>query len=197
MVYALILGSMASFIMDNVLHLNVFKSFYLYHRKWNWWQLITSTFCHADRSHLSGNIFLLLLFGRSVEDELGSIGLLFSYLFCGVVANLCSLFLLPRNTISIGASGAVYGLFAVSIVSRLGDVFRDWRKFVEVSVIGQFVISRVFEEAKTAVRGGITGVNHVAHLSGAGAGVLMIVLLQAMTAILEQKNTNSNTILQQ
>eukprot|EP00546_Thalassionema_frauenfeldii_P005670 CAMPEP_0178928850 /NCGR_PEP_ID=MMETSP0786-20121207/20182_1 /TAXON_ID=186022 /ORGANISM="Thalassionema frauenfeldii, Strain CCMP 1798" /LENGTH=284 /DNA_ID=CAMNT_0020604859 /DNA_START=96 /DNA_END=950 /DNA_ORIENTATION=- len=195
MVYALILGSMASFVLDNVLKVQLFQSFYLNHFQWKWWQLITSTFCHANRSHLSGNTFLLLLFGRSVEDELGSPGLLVSYLFCGILANVVSLFLLPRHTVSLGASGAVYGLFAVSIVARgFQELFQDWRKVLEVTVLGQFVVSRISEEAKTAVAGGTTGggINHVAHLAGAGAGVLLVVLLRTLIRVLERNETKRN-----
>eukprot|EP00536_Pseudo-nitzschia_multiseries_P007260 jgi/Psemu1/296514/fgenesh1_pm.167_\ len=158
-----------------------------------WWQPLTSTFCHGDKAHLSGNAFLLLLFGRSVEDELGSFGLVFSYLFCGVVANLVSLALLPSYTISLGASGAVFGLFSVSIAARLSwrDVF-DWRKIIEVGVLGQFVASQFLSEAKTAASGGIVGINHVAHLSGAAAGCAMVVLLRVLIRIME-KGTNSNS----
>jgi len=186
-VYLLILASLLSFLGDNIMHLPVFRKFYLYHRNWSWWQPITSTFCHGDKSHLSGNIFLLLLFGRSVEDEVGSVGLLFSYIFCGVVANLVSLAVLPKSTVSLGASGAVFGLFSVSILSRLSwrDIL-DWRKIIEVGVLGEFVFERFLNEAKTAATGGIAGVNHVAHLAGAGAGVAMILILRVLIKIMEK-----------
>jgi len=188
-VYALILASIILFISDNILHVRACRALYFYHKNWRWWQPLTSTFCHGSRSHLSGNLFLLLLFGRSVEDELGSFGLLFSYIFCGVVANLISLVWLPQNTVSIGASGAVYGLFAVSICSRLSwkDIL-SWRKMIEVGVLGQFVVSRVLEEAKTAATGGVKGVNHVAHLAGTGAGVAMVLLLRGLVKNLEGKD---------
>jgi len=185
--YLLILASLLSFVGDNIMHLPNLKHLYLYHLKWRWWQPITSTFCHCDASHLSGNIFLLLLFGRSVEDELGPVGLFFSYIFCGTMANLISLLMLPKNTVSIGASGAVFGLFSVSIFSRLsvGDLF-DWRKVIEVGVLGQFVVNQFLNEAKTAATGGIQGVNHVAHLSGAGAGFAMILILRKLIMMMEK-----------
>ena len=194
-VYALILASVLSFVGDNIMHLPVAQTLYLYHQNWRWWQPITSTFCHGDMSHLSGNVFLLLLFGRSVEDELGPIGLIFSYIFCGVVANFVSLAVLPKNTVSLGASGAVFGLFTVSIFSRLSwrDIF-DWRKIVEVGVLGQFVVRQFLNEAKTAAAGGIVGVNHVAHLSGAGAGVAMVLILRKLIKKMESSATTSTTI---
>mmetsp|Transcript_9735 Transcript_9735/g.21021 ORF Transcript_9735/g.21021 Transcript_9735/m.21021 type:complete len:288 (-) Transcript_9735:162-1025(-) len=186
-VYALILVSIMCFVGDNIMHLPIFRTMYLYHRNWQWWQPITSTFCHGDRSHLSGNTFLLLLFGRSVEDELGPFGLVFSYIFCGVVSNLVSLAVLPPNTVSLGASGAVFGLFSVSILSRLSwrDIL-DWRKIIEVSVLGQFVVSQFLNEAKTAASGGVVGINHVAHLSGAAAGCFMILFLRKLIQQLEK-----------
>jgi len=187
-VYLLILASVLSFVGDNIIHLPVFQTLYMYHRKWRWWQPITSTFCHVDKSHLSGNVFLLLIFGRSVEDELGPIGLLFSYIFCGVMANFVSLAMLPKNTVGLGASGAIFGLFSISICSRLswGDVL-DWRKLIEVGVLGQFVVNQFFNEAKTVAAGGISGVNHVVHLSGAGAGVAMILILRKLINRMEEK----------
>jgi hypothetical protein len=85
------------------------SALYLYHYKSAWYQLVTSTFCHAslqvsakmfyfspcstsdnDSQHLSGNLFPLLVFGRLVEDELGGFGLLFAYILCGVSNNLCT-----------------------------------------------------------------------------------------------------------
>ena len=192
-VYLLILASLFSFVGDNIMHLPIFQTFYLYHRKWRWWQPITSTFCHGDRSHLSGNVFLLLLFGRSVEDELGPVGLVFSYIFCGMMANFVSLAMLPKNTVSLGASGAVFGLFSVSIFSRIswGDVL-DWRKIIEVGVLGQFVVSQFLSEVRTAATGGIVGVNHVAHLSGAGAGVAMVLILRKLIHVMEKSEKSSS-----
>jgi len=187
-VYALILLSVLSFVADNIMRLPSLRTLYLYHWNWHWWQLFTSIFCHGDKAHLSGNIFLMLLFGRSVEDELGPLGLMFSYLFCGVVANFVSLVVLPSNTVSFGASGAVFGLFSVSIFSRLSwrDI-ADWRKLVEVGVLGQFVVNRFLDEVKTAATGGVAGVNHVAHLSGAGAGVVFIFILRKLIKKLESQ----------
>lgn len=134
-------------------------------------------------------MFLLLLFGRSVEDENGSFGVMLSYLFCGVTANLVSLAMLPSNTVGLGASGAVFGLFSVSILSRVSSLqaILDWRNLIEVGVLGQFVVERFLNEAKTAAAGGIGGVNHVAHLAGAGAGIAMILILRILLRIMEKE----------
>jgi len=183
-VHALLLCNLAVFVVDKIMGWSpnllgqsfVARHCYLHHRQWRGWQLVTSTFCHADRNHLSNNLFLLLLFGRSVEDDQGWGGLLTSYIFCGVVANLVSLFLLPKYTVSLGASGAVFGLFAVSTLAKLSswnEIF-NWRKLVEVAVLGEFVFRQLATELSTTMGGGRAGVNHVAHLAGAVAGAVLV-----------------------
>ncbi len=62
---------------------------------------------------------MLLTMGRLVEDTEGSAGVWFVYVVCGLGAALASFALSPRNSVSVGASGAIFGLFAVSVLSRL------------------------------------------------------------------------------
>lgn len=42
-----------------------------------------------------------------------------SYIFTGAGANLVSWLILPRNAVSVGASGAVFGLFAISVLVKV------------------------------------------------------------------------------
>ena len=178
-VYALMLINLLVFVADKFSGSTFIKqNFYLFHHKWlfQWWQILTSAFCHADRDHLANNLLLLLLFGRSVEDDLGWGGLVLSYLWCAVVSSLVSLWILPKYTISLGASGAVFGLFVVSTLTKLTSwrEFFNWRKIVELSILGDFVFRQITEEVRTAAGGGLAGVNHVAHLSGAAAGAILV-----------------------
>jgi membrane associated rhomboid family serine protease len=48
-----------------------------------WFQFVTNTFCHANWSHLSGNIFFLYIFGKLVEEDEGTGGVLLTYLVTG------------------------------------------------------------------------------------------------------------------
>lgn len=50
--------------------------------------LLTSLFVHADMMHLLGNMVFLWVFGPSVEDRLGRVGMVAFYLVAGVVASL-------------------------------------------------------------------------------------------------------------
>lgn len=57
--------------------------------------------------------------GKLVEEEEGNLALWVSYIFTGTGANLVSWFVLSRNAVSIGASGAVFGLFAISVLVKV------------------------------------------------------------------------------
>ena len=189
-VFLLLLVNVALFVLDQWMHVPAVKDLYLNHMRPRWWQFLTSIFCHANWAHLSGNIFFLYVFGNIVEQEEGAFGVWFSYLFTGVGAGLASYLMLPKAaggvlgmgaaaTVSLGASGAVFGLFAVSVLTKLAKM--DARKLLEAVILGQFVVERFFSEAKmaAAASGGIGagGVNHVAHLAGALVGVALIFVL--------------------
>jgi len=57
--------------------------------------------------------------GKLVEEEEGNLALWLSYILTGVGANLVSWLVLPRNTVSVGASGAVFGLFTISVLVKV------------------------------------------------------------------------------
>lgn len=80
------------------------------------WRLFTSMFLHADILHLVSNIIGLLLFGTFIENVTSKSVYLIIYFVSGVVGNIMSLFLLAPNVISLGASGAIYGLIGASVM---------------------------------------------------------------------------------
>lgn len=112
--------------------------------------------------------FVFSATGKLVEEDEGNFALWLSYILTGVGANLVSWLVLPRNTVSVGASGAVFGLFTISVLVKVpGIVFCssfavcgisfkflwfyfyliqmswDWRKILELLILGQFVIEKV------------------------------------------------------
>ena len=102
----------------------------------------------------------------------------------GVGANLLSYLLQPAAPIvSVGASGAVFGLFAVSALVKLLRGLQ-WRTMLESVILGQFVIERVRDEVRNQVAGGATigglPVGHAAHLGGALAGVVLVLMLNGL-----------------
>ena len=84
------------------------------------WRLITSTFLHGDLLHLFSNMFSLLIFGSYVELSFLKYKFIFIYLISGFLGSLFTLFILPLDILSLGASGAIFGLIgaALSIIIK-------------------------------------------------------------------------------
>ena len=82
------------------------------------WRLFTSMFLHADIFHLFFNMIALLLFGVTIENSrrYTKIQYLIIYILSGLIGNLFSLFLLPPEVISLGASGAIFGLIGATFI---------------------------------------------------------------------------------
>lgn len=64
----------------------------------------------------------MLHVGKLVEEEEGNFALWLSYILTGAGANLVSWLILPRNAVSVGASGAVFGLFAISVLVKVIEI---------------------------------------------------------------------------
>ncbi|XXG63625.1 hypothetical protein AAC387_Pa05g1768 [Persea americana] len=187
-VFWILLLNIGIYVADHWFQLPVIKTLYLYHARPAWYQFVTSTFCHANWNHLSSNLFFLYIFGKLVEEEEGTFALWTSYILTGAGANLVSWLVLPRNAASVGASGAVFGLFAISVLVKIRW---DWRKILEVLILGQFVLQKVMEAAQASA--GLSGsfnrgyylqnINHIAHLSGALVGVALVLLISRIPSL--------------
>ncbi|DBB17120.1 TPA: hypothetical protein ACH3X3_014199 [Trebouxia sp. C0006] len=141
-VFILLLLNLIIFVLDHTLHLPQIQRLYLDHLAPRWWQFLTSSFCHASWAHLSSNTFLLYVFGKIVEEEEGIWGVWFTYIITAVGASVASYLLQPKATISLGASGAVFGLFAVSVLVKLSF---NLKKLIECGILGQFVIKQLLQ----------------------------------------------------
>lgn len=80
-----------------------------------WYRLITAGFLHADPIHLAMNMVALFWFGAFCEHCLGSRAFGAIYLVSLVGASVTSALLLPPMVVSVGASGAVFGLIGAAM----------------------------------------------------------------------------------
>lgn len=73
--------------------------------------IFTAMFMHAGWLHILGNMLFLWIFGDNVEDALGHLAYLVSYLGFGVVAAMAQFATDPFSTVpTLGASGAIAGV---------------------------------------------------------------------------------------
>ncbi len=91
---------------------------------WNgdYWRLITYQFLHAGIIHLVNNLVLITLFGALIESVMNTWKYVGMYLFTGVVAGIGSLYL-NENTVAVGASGALFGIFGWFVTTSV--VFKN------------------------------------------------------------------------
>lgn len=77
------------------------------------WQLLTYAFLHATPMHLLWNMLVVWMFGTEIEIAWGSRRFVAYYLVCAAGAALASTAVAPRSpTVTVGASGAVFGILA-------------------------------------------------------------------------------------
>ena len=132
------------------------------------WRLLTSVFVHAGLSHLLLNLFSLWLLGLLVEDRVGPLRLLLVYLACGVGGSLASLWWHNDGINSVGASGAIFGLYGLLLVLLVGQkLVLD--KSDRRAMLG-LVLYLVFSNLLSGLSGNI---DNAAHLGGLVTGLFI------------------------
>jgi membrane associated rhomboid family serine protease len=81
-----------------------------------WYRLLTSAFTHEAVWHIGFNLLNLWLLGGPVEAALGRARYLALYLLSGVAGSTLAYLLESPATATLGASGAVFGLFGATAV---------------------------------------------------------------------------------
>ncbi|MFL4472923.1 rhomboid family intramembrane serine protease [Paeniglutamicibacter sp. MACA_103] len=82
------------------------------------WRMLTSTFAHSTSfiGHVAFNMYALYICGRVLEPMLGRLRFLALYLAAGLGGSVAVLLITDPRTPVLGASGAVFGLFAAMFV---------------------------------------------------------------------------------
>ena len=80
-----------------------------------WYRLVTSGFLHSNLLHIGFNMFLLFLLGQLIEPALGKPRFLLLY-FVSLLAGSFAVLLVSPDDFTLGASGAVFGLFGAGFL---------------------------------------------------------------------------------
>jgi membrane associated rhomboid family serine protease len=81
-----------------------------------WWRLITAAFLHGGIIHLGFNMLMLFWIGAPIEEAIGRARFLILYLVSGLSGSAGALLLTDPNDITVGASGAIFGLLGAALV---------------------------------------------------------------------------------
>jgi membrane associated rhomboid family serine protease len=138
------------------------------------WQLFTWMFLHADFSHIGFNMLSLWMFGVVLEGTWGTRRFLRYYFICGVGSGICvvlgALIFHQLATVTVGASGAIFGvLLAFGIMYPNAPVLM----FFVFPVPARYFVIFMGAISFFFVASGSSGnVSHVAHLGGILVGYL-------------------------
>ncbi len=153
------------------------KHFYL-------WQPFTYMFLHGGLFHILFNMLFLWMFGTEVEQRMGTRDFTIFYIFCGVGAGLLTcVFWNNWNVTTIGASGAIYGVFVafgLMFPNRMILLFfmipiRAY--YLMAGLVAMQLYGLIFSPGGS--------VSYVAHVGGAALGYLFLRYQSTITAMID------------
>ena len=137
-------------------------------KKGEYYRLFTCIFLHIGIMHLLCNMYSLYIIGREVESLFGKIKYIIIFILSGISGSIMSL-AFTHNTISAGASGAIFGLlgallyFGIHYRTYLGEAIK--RSVVPIIVVN-LIIGFLAE-----------GIDLAAHIGGLVGGVLVAMMV--------------------
>jgi membrane associated rhomboid family serine protease len=141
--------------------------------KGQWWRFITAMFLHTGFVHIAMNLLTQIFVGLKLERLHGSFRVWPVYMLSGAFGNIFSAIFLP-GTVSVGASGALFGFYGVLLV----DLLKNWKavpnpkRGLIIMVVGLLI---------SFAMGLMPGVDNYCHIGGFVMGILSgIVFIPAM-----------------
>uniref|UniRef100_A0A0D9XLN9 RHOMBOID-like protein n=1 Tax=Leersia perrieri TaxID=77586 RepID=A0A0D9XLN9_9ORYZ len=129
------------------------------------WRLVTCLWLHAGLVHLLANMLSLVLIGLRLEQQFGYMRVGIIYLVSGIGGSvLSSLFI--RNNISVGASGALFGLLG----AMLSELFTNWTIYTNKAAA---LVTLLIVIAINLAIGILPHVDNFAHIGGFFTGFLL------------------------
>ena len=145
-------------------------------------RIFTSMFLHVSIVHLILNMYSLYVLGSQLESFYGKFKFLIIYLVSGIAGNLLTLPLLQSNVVSVGASGAIFGLMGSLLY--FGYHYRVYLGTVIKSQIIPLIVLNLLIGFLA------TSINNFAHIGGLVGGILisMVVGVKYKTSTSERIN---------
>ncbi len=133
------------------------------------WRIFTSIFLHGGILHLILNMTALYILGSSMETQTGHAYLFLLFIFSGLWANIISM-QFNFFTVSVGASGAIFGLFGFHAAKELWDNRQNLALFLRTLLLLCIYL------LITTLLGSVLPFDNAAHLGGFCFGLAIAVL---------------------
>ena len=132
-----------------------------------WWRLITSGFLHAGFLHLGFNMFALYSLGGFLERVIGPVKFALIYGASLIGGSLGVTLLAGPLDLTVGASGAIFGVFAAFAVLQVSRGLSPWANGIGSTILLNLFIT--FAVPGISIGGHLGGL-----VTGAVAGALLI-----------------------
>lgn len=132
-----------------------------------WWRMVTGGFLHVNLIHIGFNMYLLYLLGQILEPALGSVRFAVLYFVSLLAGSLAALLVSPHE-LTVGASGAVFGLMAAVLLEARARQIPELQRWVTVLIVFNLAFSFVYP--------GISWGGHVGGLLGGALSTLVFQL---------------------
>src|SRR5438270_6668333 len=132
-----------------------------------YWRFVTPIFLHANLLHVGLNMLNLAVLGIFLERLVGHLRYLFIYFVTGIVSIIASFYFMPQE-ISVGASGAIFGLVGAY------SVFVLWhRRAFRNNGIPALLWLVLIIGVNLSIGLSVPNVDNYAHLGGLLSGCLL------------------------
>ena len=110
-----------------------------------WYRLVTVALTHGGLLHLGFNMYALLVLGNPIEEAYGKNKFLIVFFASLITGSLTSAYFASIYSASVGASGAVFGLFGAMVVvgKRIGADIRSIVVIIGLNFIFGFALGGV------------------------------------------------------
>lgn len=141
-----------------------------------WWRMATAPLLHGDALHILFNGLALWLVGRLSERLMGVAWFAATFAVSALAGSALSIVVNPPNLLSVGASGAIVGLFVASLVLSFHFPMGPLRSRLQSSTLGTIVpaLVPILSTGKGAT------IDFGAHFGGALAGLAMGLVMLAL-----------------
>ncbi|KAK9386182.1 rhomboid family-domain-containing protein [Lipomyces mesembrius] len=131
-----------------------------------WWRFIIPMFLHAGFIHIIANMLLQFQLGGSMERDIGTLKFAFVYVASGICGFLLGGNFTPDGIASTGASGALFGIIALSIL----ELLLNWKLYEHPK---RTLMSHLIEIVIAFALGLLPGLDNFAHIGGFAMGILL------------------------
>ncbi|HXS36178.1 MAG TPA: rhomboid family intramembrane serine protease [Flavipsychrobacter sp.] len=133
-----------------------------------YWRLLTSIFIHGGLMHLVANMFGLAIAGFLLEPIIKRYLFLASFVITGIISSLASIYW--YTGISVGASGAILGLYGIIISFLATNIYPKGIKKVFWYFMAIYCGSAI-------IFGFLNNTDNAAHLGGLISGIILGLIL--------------------